>query len=88
MNRGALFVQAARGPLILITLGCLFALHQEHVISFARTWPLIIIVIGLVKLVERLLMPVPVYQAPYPQGTYPPPAYQQPPSGQPGGPRP
>jgi len=56
MTRNALFVQAIRGPLVLITVGALFAMHQAGVMQFSRTWPLIIIVIGLVKLVERLLV--------------------------------
>ena len=55
MTRGALYLQAIRGPLVLITVGILFALHQADVINFARTWPLIIIVVGLVKLAERLV---------------------------------
>jgi hypothetical protein len=63
MTRGALYAQAIRGPLILITLGILFAIHQAGVIPFSRTWPLIIIVIGLVKLAERLLT-----QPTYPAG--------------------
>jgi hypothetical protein len=63
MTRGALYAQAIRGPLILITLGVLFAIHQAGVIPFSRTWPLIIIVIGLVKLAERLLA-----QPTYPAG--------------------
>ena len=53
-NRWPLFFQAIRGPILLITIGILFAVHQAGVISFARTWPLIIIVIGLVKLAERM----------------------------------
>jgi hypothetical protein len=73
MTRGALYAQAIRGPLVLITVGALFAIHQAGVISFARTWPLIIIVIGLAKLVERLLM-----QPGYPAGPYPPGAAYQP----------
>ncbi len=56
-NRRALFVQAARGPILLITIGVLFAMHQAGVLPFSRTWPLIIIVIGLLKLIERMLMP-------------------------------
>lgn len=63
MTRGALYVQAIRGPLVLITVGILFAMHQADVINFSRTWPLIIIVVGLVKLVERL-----VAQPTYPVG--------------------
>jgi hypothetical protein len=76
MNRGALYAQAIRGPIVLMTVGALFAMHQAGGLSFARTWPLIIIVIGLVKLVERLLVPPVPYpaQPPYPQRPpYPPP---------------
>ncbi len=57
MTRGALFLQAIRGPILLITLGILFAIHQAGVLSFARTWPLLIIVIGLMKLFERMAAP-------------------------------
>jgi hypothetical protein len=58
-NRAALFVQAIRGPILLITIGALFAIHQAGVISFARTWPLIIIVIGVMKLIERMFVQSP-----------------------------
>jgi hypothetical protein len=76
MSRTALYLQSIRGPLVLITLGVLFAMHQADFISFSRTWPLIIIVVGLVKLVERLVAP-PVS---YPPGGYP---QQTPPVGGP-----
>jgi hypothetical protein len=55
-SRLPLFVQAIRGPILLITLGVLFAMHQAGVLSFARTWPLILIMIGVMKLFERLVM--------------------------------
>jgi hypothetical protein len=55
-NRAALFVQAIRGPILLIALGLLFAAHQAEIISFARTWPLIIILIGVMKLIERMVI--------------------------------
>ena len=40
------------GPAILITLGVLFLLDQWHGggFGFGRTWPVILLVIGLVKL--------------------------------------
>lgn len=57
MNRSALFVQALRGPVLLITIGILFALEQSGKMAFTRTWPLIIIVVGLMKLLERLVAP-------------------------------
>jgi Domain of unknown function (DUF5668) len=56
-NRGALFAQAIRGPILLITIGVLFAMHEAGVLQFSRTWPLIIIMIGLLKLIERMVMP-------------------------------
>jgi hypothetical protein len=68
-NRLALFMQAIRGPILLITLGVLFAIHQAGVLSFGRTWPLILIVIGLMKLLERMVIkpgPIP----PQPGGPY------------------
>lgn len=55
MTRGSLYMQAIRGPLVLITVGVLFAMHQAGIVHFERTWPLILIVVGLVKLVERLV---------------------------------
>lgn len=45
--------RAIRGPIILITLGILFAIDHFGSISFSRTWPVLIIVIGLLKLFER-----------------------------------
>ena len=73
-NRSALFVQAIRGPILLITIGLLFVFHQEGIISFGRTWPLIIIVIGLMKLAERLLVPPGYPPMPAPPVAGPPPA--------------
>jgi hypothetical protein len=63
-NRAALFVQAIRGPILLITVGILFAIHQAGVISFARTWPLIIIVVGAMKLIERMFVQPPPPRVP------------------------
>jgi hypothetical protein len=63
-------VQAIRGPILLITLGVLFAIHQAGVLSFARTWPLILIVIGLMKLAERMVMRPGPGPVPPPGGRY------------------
>jgi hypothetical protein len=41
------------GPVILITLGVLFLLPQFfHQVHFSDLWPIILIVIGVVKLLE------------------------------------
>lgn len=56
-SRGALFAQAIRGPILLIMVGVLFAMQQSNVLPFSHTWPLLIIVIGVLKLIERMFMP-------------------------------
>jgi uncharacterized membrane protein len=60
-SRAALFAQAIRGPIVLIVIGVLFAIHQAGILSFSRTWPLLIIVIGIIKLIERLYVPRPPF---------------------------
>ena len=53
-------VQAVRGPIMLIMLGTLVAVDYMGVYSFWRTWPILIIVFGILKLLERALVgPVP-----------------------------
>ena len=44
-----------RGPLMLIALGGLFAIDQLGYYDFGRTWPVLIILFGVLKLAERLL---------------------------------
>lgn len=43
-----------RGPIMLITLGVLFAADQLGPYSFWRTWPVLVILFGVLKLLERL----------------------------------
>jgi hypothetical protein len=52
-------IVAIRGPIILITVGVLFALDHMTQFSFTRTWPAILIVVGLLKLGERFAGPGP-----------------------------
>jgi hypothetical protein len=40
------------GPAVLVTLGVLFLLESQNVVSFGRTWPALLLVIGLVKLFQ------------------------------------
>jgi hypothetical protein len=56
-SRLALFLRAAQSPVLVVALGVLFTIQQAGVLPFSRTWPLLIIVFGLTKLVERLLTP-------------------------------
>jgi hypothetical protein len=46
-------VQAIRGPIMLITLGTLVAMDYFGVYGFSRTWPILIIIFGVLKLLER-----------------------------------
>jgi hypothetical protein len=46
-------VQAIRGPIMLITLGALVAIDYAGIYGFWRTWPVLIIVFGFLKLMER-----------------------------------
>jgi hypothetical protein len=47
------FLCAVRGPVMLITLGVLLSIDHFGNVSFARTWPVLLIVFGLFKLLER-----------------------------------
>ena len=49
---GAL-VRAMCGPLVLTALGVLLAIDYSGQVSFARTWPALLIIFGLCKLAER-----------------------------------
>jgi uncharacterized protein YaaW (UPF0174 family) len=51
MNAG--FLSAVRGPVMLIALGVLLSIDHFGTVSFARTWPVLLIVFGLFKLMER-----------------------------------
>jgi len=71
MNDVSSFVQAIRGPIMLIALGALVAIDYAGVYGFWRTWPVLIIVFGLLKLLERAgAKPAPPYPGDYP-GQYP-----------------
>lgn len=76
LNNGASYnlVQAIRGPILLILLGTLVAMDYFGVYGFSRTWPILIIAFGLLKLLEKVAaqpVPPPANQPPFdhpPQG--------------------
>jgi hypothetical protein len=45
-------VRAVTGPIILITIGVLFAFDRFTEFRFSQTWPVLLIVIGLLKLLS------------------------------------
>jgi hypothetical protein len=50
-------IQAVRGPIMLISLGTLVAMDYFGVYGFSRTWPLLIIIFGVLKLLEKVTVP-------------------------------
>lgn len=47
-------LRAIRGPVLLITLGTLMAIDHFGPYPFGRTWPALLIVFGLMKLIEGI----------------------------------
>ncbi len=73
-------IRAVRGPITLITVGVLFAFNNFTPYRFDQTWPVILIVFGLMSLLGRSTDRVPP-----PPGAYPPPPPQGFPPPPPGG---
>jgi hypothetical protein len=79
-------VSAVRGPITLITVGALFALQNFTGYGFDQTWPVLLIVFGLLSLLARGTRPVPTgastsappaWPGPAPAETPAPPSYRQ-----------
>jgi hypothetical protein len=87
-------MRGLRGPIMVIAVGVLFALNNFTPYRFEETWPVLIIVAGLVSLLGRAVAPPPMVPPP-PYTTYQPPApppaaaggYRQTPYSQSGDPR-
>jgi len=77
------WVSAIRGPITLITVGALFVLNNFTGLGFDKTWPILLIVFGLLSLLRRSVAPPVPPQAPPP--VFPPPAYTYNPPPPPGG---
>lgn len=59
MNRTRELLRALRGPVMLITLGALLTADRFSGISFTKTWPVLLIVLGVMKLLERTALAAP-----------------------------
>jgi hypothetical protein len=53
MAADANLIRAIRGPVTLITLGVLFSFDHFTRYSFTQTWPILLIVFGLLSLLRR-----------------------------------
>jgi len=82
-------IRAIRGPITLITLGVLFALQNFTRFGFDQTWPVLLIVFGLLSLMQRgaappraaQMPPVPPPPRGYASTGYAQSTYAQPPAG-------
>jgi hypothetical protein len=73
-GNSASLVRAIRGPITLITVGVLFALNNFTEYRFEQTWPVLLIVFGLLSLLRRGIQPAPPPAGPgSPSYGWPPP---------------
>lgn len=64
-----IFLQRITGPAMILTFGVTALLDQWHVLGFGRSWPLYLIVLGVLKLAQRAALAnaePPAYPPPYP----------------------
>jgi len=81
-NASFLLLQAVRGPILLMTLGALVLIDYLGIYGFNRTWPLLIITFGVMKLLEQVAKPpAPPSNMTYPPNDFPPAGYGGPPPG-------
>ncbi len=71
-----IFLRRIRGPVFLLTFGITALLNQWHVLNFGKSWPLYLIVYGLLRLAEgSALVAAPPAAVYAPQGYTPPAGY-------------
>jgi hypothetical protein len=71
MNRYIL-IRRLRGPAILLLLGTILLMHQAGLVEFwALFFPLLLILIGVLKLAERAALAAAGDETPYPGSPYP-----------------
>lgn len=72
-------IRAVRGPITLITVGVLFAFNNFTPYGFGQTWPVLLIVFGLLSLLRRGTeqAPPPPGGPGFPPYGYPPPETPQ-----------
>lgn len=71
MNR-YLLIRRLRGPAFLLLVGVIALLAQAHILSWSRSWPLYLILAGVLLLAERAALAAEGYPPPpYPGGGYP-----------------
>ena len=64
-----LLIHRIKGPAMLLVFGITALLNEWDILSFGRSWPLYLIVFGVLQLAERAAWSQ--YQQQYAQGPYP-----------------
>ena len=67
MNR-YMMIHRLTGPCILLLLGVVALLHEAHLVRWTMFWPLLLILIGVLKLAERAALAA---EGGYPMGPMP-----------------
>jgi hypothetical protein len=50
------YFRAIRGPVLLVGFGVLMLLQQLNVMGFSKTWPVLLIVWGVMELLHRVVV--------------------------------
>jgi hypothetical protein len=81
MNRW-LLIRRMRGPAFLLMFGVTALLHEWHILSFGQSWPLYLVLAGVLALAERAAFTAPdPSQMPPPYPPYAGAGYPQPTPG-------
>jgi len=85
-----ILIRRLRGPAFLLLVGIIALLAQADILSWGKSWPLFLILAGVLLLAERAALaaeggyPPPAAPYPYPGAVNPNPAGAQQPPAQPG----
>lgn len=73
-------ITAVRGPIMLIAVGTLFAMDHAGSFRVQQSWPVLLVLYGALRLLERAVAPPPPPPPPYSLPPQPPP-FRQPTGG-------
>lgn len=80
-----ILIRRLRGPAFLLLIGVLALLNQADILTWGKSWPLYLILAGVLLLAERAALAAagPVPQTPFPGAPYPGPVNPAAPQAQP-----